>query len=146
MIISKNRLKKHNHKERKMKKNQLAGAALILLILTVPFAALAGSSVSKLKHAGSPSEYGAIFEEILDQGDASVNELLALLKEEVPAADPAAMEKDWAARVTAMNLLGEMKSQSALNLLGDMLENSDNVSAIYNPAGPSAASAVPTPL
>ena len=115
-----------------MKKNQLIGAAMMLLVLTVPFAAMAASSVSKLKQAGSPSEYGAIFEEILDQGDASVNELLALLREEVPAADPAAMEKGWAARVTAMNLLGEMKAQSALNLLGSMLENSDNVSAIYN--------------
>jgi HEAT repeat protein len=115
-----------------MKKNQLIGAAMMLLVLTVPFAAMAASSVSKLQHAGSPSEYGAIFEEILDQGDASVNELLALLREDAPAADPAVMEKDWAAKVTAMNLLGEMKAQSALNLLGSMLENSDNVSAIYN--------------
>ncbi|MEW6076323.1 MAG: HEAT repeat domain-containing protein [Thermodesulfobacteriota bacterium] len=115
-----------------MKRHQLIGAAMMLLILAVPLAAMADSAVSRLKHANTPAEYGAIFEEILDQGDASAGELLALLREDVPAGDPAVMQKAWEAKVTAMNLLGEMKAQSALVLLGDMLKDSDNVSAIYN--------------
>lgn len=116
-----------------MKKHKLVSAALILFILSVPLSAMADNPVNKLKYAtGNSAEYGAIFEEIMDQGVASVNDLLAMLRGDTPVGDQAAIKKDWAAKVTAMNLLGEMKAKPALDLLGDLLKNSDNISAIYN--------------
>ncbi len=118
-----------------MKKHQLMGFALMWFILSCPLSATAGNAVSELKNAvGNDAKTGAVFEAILDNGAVAVNDLIALLRESAPAGDRIAEKKDWAAKVTAMNLLAEMKARPALDVLEDMLNNTDNVSAVYNAA------------
>jgi HEAT repeat protein len=75
-----------------------------------------------------------VFEEILNQGDQAVPDLIALLQEKISTADPDAARRHWGAKVSAMNILSEMKAGDALAVLKDMLENSEDLSAVYNAA------------
>lgn len=115
-------------------KRLLALTIMMLFGLGTPGAVLAEKPVQKLKgQFKNHSEYNAIFEEILDQGNTATPDLIALLKEAPPAAAEEA-KRQWDAKVTAMNILSEINAQEALPVLKDMLENADNLSAINNAA------------
>ncbi|MBU2488391.1 MAG: HEAT repeat domain-containing protein [Proteobacteria bacterium] len=108
-----------------MNKRTLIASLIAVSILCLPAMASAGPAVAKLKGpAAQTDQYGAIFEEVLAEGDAAVADLLALLE------GPEAL----AAKVTAMNLLGELKAKDALEALAGILETSDNASLIVNAA------------
>ncbi|MDO9265411.1 MAG: HEAT repeat domain-containing protein [Desulfosalsimonadaceae bacterium] len=116
-------------------KRLLTIVMISLLALSAPGALLAKTSVQQLKEpVRNMAEYDLVFGEILDQGNAVVPDLMALLQEEAPASNTDAAKKHWAAKVTAMNILSELKAQDALVILKDMLENSDDLSAINNAA------------
>ena len=109
-------------------------AILMFFALSTPGAALAGTSVQKLKDpAQNNSDYNAIFEEIISQGGSATSDLIALLAEKTPL-DLVEAKRHWGAKVTAMNILSELSAQEALDILKDMLENSDNLSVINNAA------------
>ena len=108
---------------------------ILIFSLTAPAALLAKSSVQKLKDPVTQyAEYDLVVEEILNQGDPAVQDLIALLQEKISTADPDEARRHWGAQVCAMNLLGELKAKDALAVLKQLLENSDNLSAVYNAA------------
>ena len=116
-------------------KRLLTIVMISLVALSAPGALLAKTSVQKLKDpVRNMAEYDLVFEEILDQGDTAVPDLVGLLQEEVPTLNTDDAKKQWAAKVTAMNILSELKAQNSLVVLKDMLENSDNLSGINNAA------------
>ena len=114
---------------------RVATLALVLIMgLSAPAAVLAEKPVEKLKSRfASQSELNAIIEEIVDQGDSATPDLIALLAEDAPK-DAYTARQHWNAKVTAMNIMGETKAKESLDILQDMLENSDDLSAIYNAA------------
>lgn len=115
-------------------KRLLTLITLLLFGLSTTDAVSAEKSVRKLKGpVAHYSDYNAIFEEIIDQGKAAVPDLIALLKEAEPTNHEEA-KWQWAAKVTAMNILSEINAQEALPVFKDMLENADNLSAINNSA------------
>jgi HEAT repeat protein len=116
-------------------KRLLTIVMISFVVLSAPGALLAKTSVHKLKDpVRNMAEYDLVFEEVLDQGDTAVPDLMGLLREEAPVANADEAKKHWDAKVTAMNILSELKAQDALAILKDMLENSDNLSAITNAA------------
>jgi HEAT repeat protein len=113
----------------------LAITLILIFALTGPSSLLAKSSVQKLKDPVTKfAEYDLVFEEILSQGEQAVPDLIALLQEKISTADPDEARRHWGAKVSAMNILSEMKAKDALAVLKDMLENSDDLSAVYNAA------------
>jgi HEAT repeat protein len=113
----------------------LAITLILIFALTGPASLLAKSSVQKLKDPVTKfAEYDLVFEEILDQGDQAVPDLIALLQEQITTSDPDQARRHWGAKVSAMNILSELKAKDALAVLKEMLENSDDLSAIYNSA------------
>ncbi|MCU0600515.1 MAG: hypothetical protein MUE70_14810 [Desulfobacterales bacterium] len=113
----------------------LAITLILIFILTGPGLVLAKSSVQKLKDPVTKfTEHDLVFEEIIDQGDQAVPELISLLQEEIISADPDEVRRHWGAKISAMNILSEFKAKDALSVLKDMLENSDDLSTIYNSA------------
>lgn len=108
---------------------------LLLLILAMPVAAAAKSDVEKLKDpVNHPREAIHRMAAVLYQGDAAVDDLIALLRETPSLVDPSADQRLWAAKVTAMNILGELKAQKVLGLLQEILEYAEDPSAITNAA------------
>jgi HEAT repeat protein len=115
-------------------KRLLTLTILLIFGLSTPGAVLAEKSVQKLKGSvKNYSEYNAIFEEIISQGSSATPDLIALLAEQAPKNANEA-KRHWDAKVTAMSILSEMNAQEALDILRDMLENSDSLSAINNAA------------
>ncbi len=113
----------------------LAITVILIFTLTTTSPLSAKSSVQKLKDPVTKfAEYDAVFEEILDQGDGAVPDLMVLLTEPITSSDPETARRHWAAKVSAMNLLSELKAKDALPILKELLENSDDLSAIYNSA------------
>lgn len=114
---------------------QLLTLIVVLMFgLSAPTMVMAQRPVQKLKgQFASFAEQSAAIEEIIDQGDGATPDLIALLGEESPK-DAYEARRHWDAKVTAMNILGEIKAQDALSILKDMLENSDSLSAINNAA------------
>ena len=97
-------------------------------------AAEAASKVDKLKGSvSSPGQYRGIIEEIVEEGDAAVPDLVSLLDEPAPA-DEIERKKQWMIKVAAMDVVAELKARDALALLANLLENSENESAIFNSA------------
>ena len=78
--------------------------------------------------------YNDTIEDIADLGDAAVIDLLSIINKSSDTKDASSRKHDWMVKVTAMNLLGELKSPAALMPLKEMLSESDNISAIYNSA------------
>lgn len=116
-------------------KKRLTGIITLFLILALPAAAAAISDVQKLKDPVThPREQNQRMESVLDRGDTAIDELIALLNEKPSLVDGAADQRLWAAKVTAMNILSELKAQKAIGLLQGLLENSDDPSAISNAA------------
>lgn len=113
-------------------------SAIILILifaLTAPAALLAKSSVQKLKDPVTQyAEYDLVVEEILSQGDQAALDLIALIQEKITTTDQDEARRHMGAQVCAMNLLGELKAKDALAVLQQLLENSDNLSVIYNSA------------
>jgi HEAT repeat protein len=108
---------------------------ILIFALSAPATLLAKSSVQKLKDPVTKyAEYDVVVEEILNQGDQATLDLIALIQEKISATDPDEAQRHWGAQVSAMNLLGELKAKDALAVLQGMLENSDNLSAVYNAA------------
>ncbi len=106
-----------------------AVAILILSMLLVSAAALAKTPVQALKDpVTNLSQHDQRIDAVLAQGSAAIPGLIALLDEKPD------FSSRWGAKVTAMNILSEFKAQSALNPLKNMLENSNNLSAINNAA------------
>jgi HEAT repeat protein len=113
----------------------LAITLILIFALTGPAPLLAKSSVQKLKDPVTKfAEYDLVFEEILDQGDQAVPDLIALLQEQISTTNPDEARRHWGAKVSTMNILSELKAKDALAVLKEMLENSDDLSAIYNSA------------
>jgi HEAT repeat protein len=108
---------------------------ILIFALTLPATLLAKSSVQKLKDPVTKyAEYDLVVEEILNQGDQAVLDLIALLQEKITTTDPDEAKRQLGAQVCAMNLLGELKAKDALAVLKQLLENEDNLSAVYNSA------------
>ncbi len=98
-------------------------------------ASVAGNNAAKLnKNFKHLAEYQKTIEDIAEQKDTSVAYLLSILEEAQPTGDIALKRHKWMVKVTAMNLLGEIKNPAALKILKTMIRKSDNVSAIYNSA------------
>lgn len=115
-------------------KRLLPLVAVLVFSLSAHGAAMSATPSQKLKtHPRNIAEANAVIEEIIDHGDSAAPDLIAFLAEQPPAG-PEAAQRHWAAKVTAMNLLGELKAQDALEPLKDILENSDSLSAINNSA------------
>lgn len=103
------------------------------LSLSVP--AMAKKPVEKLKDpVKNFTEYDARFEAILDLGISVIPDLIELLAEDEDSLNEEDAKRLWGAKVTAMNILSELNAKEALNILKDMLENSDDLSAINNAA------------
>jgi len=117
-----------------MKQRILTSSIIILFVLSLPAFALAKKPVQKLKDpVKNFTEYNTRFSEILDLGYAAVPDLVELLEEDT-ADDEIEAKRQWGAKVTAMNILSELKAKNALAVLEDLLENSDDLSAINNSA------------
>ncbi|MBF0102660.1 MAG: HEAT repeat domain-containing protein [Desulfobacterales bacterium] len=84
--------------------------------------------------AGSIQDYQLAIEEIVDQGQTGIPELVNFIEAQPRARDANTLKQDWDAKVTAMNLLGEFRSEDSLDVLENMLMNTDNLSAINNSA------------
>ncbi len=119
-----------------MKNNitQIRLTVSITLFLLLPF--YISASVDKLKSVKlGPAEAPAIIEAIVNNPSNAVPELIKLIEEksdvQLKGAD-AVKEKN--VRVTAINILGELKEKSALAPLKKILTTSDNSSLIFNAA------------
>ena len=109
--------------------------ATILAGITFSTASIAGNNAAKLnKKFKNLASYERTLEEIAEQKDDAVVDLLSILEEAAATDDIAMQRHKWMVKVTAMNLLGEIKNPAALKILKTMLSESDNVSAIYNSA------------
>ena len=117
-----------------MTKRLLAYGTMLLMIFTLYACSQGESPVNKLKEpANSSEENNEQVEEILAMKDLAIPDLIALLSEEMEN-DPEKSKQQWSAKVTAMNILSELKAEEALPVLKAMLETSDSVSAINNSA------------
>lgn len=109
-------------------------AAVLVFGLSATGTAMSATPSQKLKtNPQTIAEANAVIEEIIDQGGSAAPDLITFLTEQPPAGRETAKQQ-WAAKVTAMNILGELKTQEALDILKDMLENSDSLSAVNNSA------------
>lgn len=117
-----------------MTKNMKASGAVLLLIFTLYACSQGENQVKKLKEpAKSSEEKDTQVEEILSMKELAVPDLIDLLNEE-PESDSSKEKLQWSAKVTAMNILSELKAEEALPSLKHMLETSENLSAINNSA------------
>ncbi len=108
---------------------------LILFTFSFPFSAMARKPAQKLKdQVKSFKEYDITVEEIMDQGQNAIPDLMELISEKPTKNDLRSVRRGLRAKVTAMNILSELKAKQALKLLKDLLENSDNQSTINNSA------------
>lgn len=112
----------------------LLAVALLILGLAAPAVLHGAVPAQRLKgRFASAAEQQAVILEIVDQGPRATADLMALLREEAPL-DPQAAMQQWQGKVSAMNLLGELRAQESLDLLGGMLQRADTPSAIHNSA------------
>ncbi len=117
-----------------MMKRSMTNSIMILLVLSLTYCAQSTNHAQELKEpVNNTSEQDARFEEILDLGSMAVPDLVDLLNEQTET-DSQAANRQWGAKVTAMNILSELKADEALPALLNMLETSDNLSAINNSA------------
>lgn len=119
-----------------MYKIRLLTLSLMLLVcFMMPAYGSAASKAEKLKDpAKNLTEYDALVEDIYLQGENSVPGLISLLQSQPRSSDARAVKNDLYAKVTAMNLLGDLKAKNALSVLAGMLERSGNHSIISNAA------------
>ncbi len=112
---------------------------LLLVLLLLPVAISAKSSVQDLKSMKfGPKEAPQIIEKIIEKRAESVPELIEMLKDTkdtkklLMSRDDLLKEKY--ARITAINLLGELQEKESLNSLKLLLMRSENPSYIFNSA------------
>lgn len=116
-----------------MLRTRLINLCVIISICFMPSLGMAASKVAKLKEpVKSLSEYEELVEEIFLEGDSSVAELISILRIQTRSSDETTVKRDHFAKVTAMNLLGELKAKNSLSILNEMLERSENQSIISN--------------
>ncbi|MCP3944271.1 MAG: hypothetical protein GY710_22725 [Desulfobacteraceae bacterium] len=108
---------------------------LLLGLFIMPPISFAKGEVSRLKeNFSSLEQYRNVIEDIADQGDSAVLELIELANEKTWTKSAKQIRKNRNAKVTALNLLGEIASASALDTLEQILIYSDNPSLIINSA------------
>ncbi|MEW5734103.1 MAG: HEAT repeat domain-containing protein [Thermodesulfobacteriota bacterium] len=111
-----------------------AFATVCLILFMAPALCFAGPAKDRLGRAANADDYAAAYEEIAGLGDAALADLLDVLAARVVAIDMRAAQKDRADKVTALNLLGEIKAQKALPVLAGILVSSDSASLVMNAA------------
>jgi len=113
--------------------------AAILTAISFSPALSTDNSAAKLNikvDFGNRTEYAKVVEDLAGQGDAAVADLLSVIKTAIPvkAKDGLLPMDSLKAKVTAMDILGEIQNPAALPLLKTLICESLNNSEIYNSA------------
>ena len=111
-----------------------ATAVIFACLFLVPALSFAGQAKGLLDRADNPAAYAAAYEEIAGLGDSAVDDLVDVLAARAVAIDMRAAQKDRADKVTALNLLGEVKAKRALPVLAGVLATSDSPRLVMNAA------------